>query len=164
MTVKVLPGIGRLQASVGTDCAAQHRIHKARSIALLAAAALTLTGCQKTSESAPIQTSGSVADGAILGEGKTQFALTIADLSGAETHITVNTDEKTVGAALTALGLINGEEGPYGLYIKSVNGITADYDKDQTYWAFYQGEDYASASADQTEIVPGTAYALRVSK
>jgi len=131
--------------------------------ALLAAAALTLTGCQKTPKSSP-QTAQTVSDGAVLGQGKTQFTLTIADLSGAETHVTVNTDEKTVGAALLSLGVIAGEDGPYGLYIKSVNGITADYDKDQTYWAFYQDDQYASAGIDQTDVTPGAAYALRVSK
>lgn len=134
-------------------------------IALLAAAALTLTGCQKTPEPAPtVSAFTPVSDGAVLGKGQTQFSLTIADLSGAETHVTVNTDEKTVGAALLALSLISGEEGQYGLYVKSVNGITADYDKDQTYWAFYLGEDYASAGVDQTDITPGASYALRVSK
>lgn len=134
-------------------------------IALLAAAALTLTGCQKTPEPAPaVSAFTPVSDGAVLGKGQTQFSLTIADLSGAETHVTVNTDEKTVGAALLALGLISGEEGQYGLYVKSVNGITADYDKDQTYWAFYLGEDYASSGVDQTDITPGASYALRVSK
>ena len=135
-------------------------------IALLAAAALTLTGCQKTPKSSPqtVQTAQTVSDGAVLGQGKTQFTLTIADLSGAETHVTVNTDEKTVGAALLSLGVIAGEDGPYGLYVKSVNGITADYDKDQTYWAFYQDGQYASAGIDQTDVTPGAAYALRVSK
>ena len=134
-------------------------------IALLAAAALTLTGCQKTPDPAPTTTAFTpVSDGAVLGQGQTQFSLTIADKDGAETHVTVNTDEKTVGAALLALGLIAGDEGQYGLYVKTVNGITADYDKDQTYWAFYLGEDYAPSGVDQTDITPGAAYALRVSK
>lgn len=139
-------------------------------IALLAAAALTLTGCQKTPESAPSNQTAQaslslpVSDGASLGQGQTQFSLTIADKAGAETHVTVNTDEKTVGAALLSLGLIAGEEGQYGLYVKTVNGVTADYDEDGTYWAFYIGEEYASTGVDQTEIVPGAAYALRVGK
>lgn len=134
-------------------------------IALLAAAALTLTGCQKTPTPTPsAQSAAAVQDGAVLGDGETQFTLTIADLSGMEIHVTINTNETTVGAALQSLGLITGEVGPYGLYIKTVNGITADYDKDQTYWAFYEGENYAAAGADLTDITPGAAYALRVSK
>ena len=50
---------------------------------------------------------------------------------------TVKTDKDTVGAALLENKLIEGEESEYGLYIKVVNGITADYDKDKSYWAFY---------------------------
>ena len=50
---------------------------------------------------------------------------------------TIKTDKDTVGAALLEHGLIAGEEGAYGLYVKQVNGITADYDVDQTYWSFY---------------------------
>lgn len=147
-----------------------HALSVILCIALLAAAALTLTGCQKTPESAPsnqaAQTALSlpVADDAVLGEGSTQFSLTIADKAGAETHVTVSTDEKTVGDALLSLGLIAGEESRYGLYIKTVNGVTVDYAEDGAYWSFYIGEEYASAGVDQTEIVPGAAYALRVSK
>ena len=50
---------------------------------------------------------------------------------------TLKTDEKTVGAALIEHGLIDGDEGPYGLYVKVVNGMTADYDVDKSYWSFY---------------------------
>ena len=49
----------------------------------------------------------------------------------------IHTDQETVGAALLELGLIAGEESEYGLFIKTVNGLTADYDTDGVYWAFY---------------------------
>lgn len=103
-----------------------------------------------------------VEDGAELGEGETRFALTITDGDGAQTHVTVNTDAATVGEALEALGLIQGEEGAYGLYVETVNGITADYDADRTYWAFYINGEYAMTGVDATEIVPGDSYELRV--
>ena len=50
---------------------------------------------------------------------------------------TVKTDKDTVGAALLEHDLIAGEESQYGLYVKTVNGMTADYDVDGSYWAFY---------------------------
>ncbi len=77
---------------------------------------------------------------------------------------TVKTDESTVGAALLANGLIEGEDGAYGLYVKKVNGITADYDVDQTYWAFYENGEYALSGVDQTEIKEGVTYQLVYSK
>lgn len=73
---------------------------------------------------------------------------------------TVKTDATTVGEALMGVNLLAGEEGPYGLYIKSVNGIVADFDVDQTYWAFNIGGEYAMTGVDQTEITEGTVYQL----
>jgi len=132
---------------------------------LIAAMALMLTGCTATApENTPSLSASPVPDGASIGEGSAQFTLLIVDSEGSETHLTVHTDEKTVGAALLSLGVISGDQGQYGLYIKTVNGVTADYDKDGTYWAFMVGGQYASAGVDQTDIGPGESYELRVSR
>ena len=99
-----------------------------------------------------------------LGEGKTTFDLLVTNAEGTKKQFAIHTDEKTVGAALLALGLIEGEEGQYGLYVKTVDGITADYDKDQTYWAFYVNGEYATAGVDQTNIDEGAVYSFVISK
>lgn len=157
------------------------RMWKKRVLALLLGLTLLLAGCgvellEETPQDADpaeeiLLGEGTVSaevlvlpveDGAELGEGETQFALTITDGDGAQTHVTVNTDAATVGEALEALGLIQGEEGAYGLYVETVNGITADYDTDKTYWAFYINGEYAMTGVDATEIVPGDHYELRV--
>lgn len=77
---------------------------------------------------------------------------------------TIKTDKDTVGAALLEHGLIAGEQGAYGLYIKQVNGITADYDVDQTYWSFYINGEYAMTGVDTTEITEGATYRLEYTK
>ena len=77
---------------------------------------------------------------------------------------TVRSDKDTVGAALLEHGIIAGEEGQYGLYIKTVNGITADYDADQSYWAFYINGEYAMTGVDGAEITEGTVYQLVYTK
>ena len=77
---------------------------------------------------------------------------------------TVHTDETTVGAALLANNLIDGEDGAYGLYVKVVNGITADYDIDQSYWAFYIDGEYAMSGVDTTDISEGSVYCLERTK
>lgn len=77
---------------------------------------------------------------------------------------TVHTDEQTVGAALLANNLIDGEAGAYGLYVKVVNGITADYDIDQSYWAFYIDGEYAMSGVDTTDISEGSVYCLERAK
>lgn len=77
---------------------------------------------------------------------------------------TIKTDKDTVGAALTEHGLLEGEMGDFGLYVKRVNGIEADYDKDQTYWAFYVDGEYALTGVDSTEITEGVTYRLAKQK
>lgn len=99
-----------------------------------------------------------------LGEGKTQFNFTVVDKDGKETAFDIHTDKTTVGDALLELGLIAGEEGAYGLYVKQVNGITADYDVDQTYWAFYVNGEYGMTGVDATDIEAGATYTFKVEK
>ena len=84
------------------------------------------------------------------------------DKDGNETQFEIHTDKETVGEALAELGLIAGEESEYGLFVKSVNGITADYDKDGVYWAFYVNGEYASSGVDTTPIAEGESYSFKV--
>ena len=95
-----------------------------------------------------------------MGEGATSFYLTVKDVDGTVTKFQINTDATTVGEALLALELIAGDESDYGLYVKVVNGITADYDVDKSYWAFYIDGEYALTGVDATDIVAGTTYEL----
>ena len=87
---------------------------------------------------------------------------TVADKDGIETAFEIYTDQEIVGDALLELGLIAGDEGPYGLFVKSVNGIVADYDEDSTYWAFYVNGEYAMSGVDVTKIEEDTAYMFKV--
>jgi hypothetical protein len=77
---------------------------------------------------------------------------------------TVKTDKDTVGAALLEHNLIAGDEGQFGLYIKTVNGITADYDVDRSYWAFYINGEYAMTGVDGAKITEGEIYKLEYTK
>lgn len=99
-----------------------------------------------------------------VGEGQTKFLFTVVDKDGNETNFEVHTDKETVGEALLDLELIAGEDSKYGLFVKEVNGITADYDVDQTYWAFYVDGEYAMSGVDTTVIEEGKAYAFKVEK
>ena len=99
-----------------------------------------------------------------LGEGSTAFDFFVVDPEGNETWFEIHTDEETVGAALLAVELIEGDEGPYGLYVKTVNGITADYDKDKVYWAFYVNDEYGMSGVDTTAIKEGEIYSFRIAK
>ena len=99
-----------------------------------------------------------------LGEGSTVFEFCVVDFDGNEKKYEIHTDKKMVGEALLELNLIEGEPGAYGLYVKTVNGITADYDKDKAYWAFYVNDSYAMSGVDSTEIKEGEVYSFKVEK
>ena len=86
-------------------------------IVLIAAVALFTTGCSDKRDAditASISSESTTAKE--LGEGKTSFNFEVVDDNGNLTSFVINTDEKTVGDALLKVGLIDGEDGPYGLY------------------------------------------------
>ncbi len=95
------------------------------------------------------------------GKGETSFDFSVIDVDGKETKLTVRTDKKTVGEALLDAGLISGEDGPYGMYVKSVNGITLDYDTHGKYWAFYTNGEYSTTGVDKTEIEKDKVYTFK---
>ena len=98
-----------------------------------------------------------------LGEGSKTFLFKV-DADGFAITFTIHTNEKTVGAALLANNLIAGDNSQYGLYVKTVNGILADWDVDQTYWAFYINGEYAMSAVDATDITEGNTYSFVRSK
>lgn len=91
-----------------------------------------------------------------------KFTFEVIDRNGNTERKELETNYSNLGTALQRLGLIKGEEGPYGLYIKDVNGITADYDIDGTYWALYINDEYSMAGVDQIEIKNGYVYSFRI--
>ena len=117
-------------------------------VVLIAALALFAVGCGTDSETPDTAAT------------KT-FTFQVVDADGKETTQEITTTATTVGEALIAEGLIEGEEGPYGLYVKTVCGMTLDYETDGKYWAFYADGEYGLTGVELTDIVPGTVYSFR---
>jgi hypothetical protein len=98
-----------------------------------------------------------------LGEGaKTVTVKVIADEQ--ELIFTIHTDKATLGEALLEHELIDGEQGAFGMYVKAVNGIVADYDVDQTYWGFTKNGEMMLVGVDSAEIADGEQYELTRTK
>lgn len=93
-------------------------------------------------------------------QGAKTITVEVVHADGSEKQFTYHTDEEYLGPVLQAEGLVEGELEDYGLYIKAVDGETADFDKDGAYWAFYQGEDYAAQGVDTTPIRDGDTFSL----
>lgn len=131
---------------------------------LIAATALITTGC---SERQPEPSSDSslypVSETPhVLGSGEHTFLFSVLDETGQEVQFELSSSETTVGAALLEQGLIEGEAGPYGLLVTTVNGLRRDYDADKMYWAFYIDGEYAMTGVDETQITDGTQYSFQV--
>ncbi|MCI8785818.1 MAG: DUF4430 domain-containing protein [Eubacterium sp.] len=131
---------------------------------LIVAMAMYTTGCSgkgSESEKAPAGTEQET-DVQSLGEGEKKFDFTVVDADGNETQFEIHTDQETVGAALSELGVIEGEDSEYGLFVKTVNGITVDFDQDGKYWAFYVDGNYAESGVDVTPVTEGEHYSFQV--
>ena len=98
-----------------------------------------------------------------LGNGKKTISVKVIVEENSATF-TIHTDKETVGEALLEHKLIDGEEGPYGLYVKYVNGIKADYDVDQSYWAFNKDGETLLTGVDTTPAEDGFEYELVYTK
>lgn len=128
---------------------------------LIVAMTLGMAGCGSKEE--PAEAVETVyEDGTVLGEGSKEFAFTVVDADGVETNLEIHTDKETVGEALLDLGVIAGEDGDYGLYVKTVNGLTVDFEEDGKYWAFYIDGEYGMTGVDATTITEGASYAFKV--
>jgi len=111
----------------------------------------------------PLWESATYLEDVTLGEGQTVIKVEIKAGEKA-INVTVNTDAVNLQDALTSLDLIQGEEGEYGMYIKTVNGITADYDKDKSYWAIYKNGEYMMESAKAAQLISDDSFELVYTK
>lgn len=134
-------------------------------VVLVAAMALFTSGCtDKENKEAPKESAPVFEAVTELGEGEKAFSFSVTDADGNEAAFEIRTDKTVVGEALQELGLLSGDEGPYGLYVKTVNGITYDYDTDGKYWAFYINGEYATTGVDVTEIEENAVYSFKAEK
>ena len=132
-------------------------------IVLTAAMALCMIGCNDTNQDRVTEPTV-FSDGQSLGQGAQTFTLVVEELDGSKITAQISTDKATVGEALLELGIIKGENGEYGMFIKAVNGSPYDYNKDGAYWCLYIDGQYALSGVDQTQIIPGTTYTLKAEK
>lgn len=147
-------------------------------LVLIAALALTVVGCDgkneddsgvttaattaaTTAEDGESTTAATAGDPYLRGDGETEFIFKVVTKLGEEKTFTVRTDKTIVGEALQEVGLIEGDEGQYGLYVKAVDGEIVEWDTDGKYWAFYVDGAYALKGVDSTEIEAGKIYCFK---
>ncbi|MBR6351057.1 MAG: DUF4430 domain-containing protein [Firmicutes bacterium] len=90
--------------------------------------------------------------------GSKHISVEVVHSDGSEKGFEYDTDAEYLSEVLLEEGLIEGEQSAYGLYVKVVDGETADYDIDASYWALYINGEYAMTGADTTPINDGDVY------
>ena len=87
-----------------------------------------------------------------LGEGSKSVSFTV-EAEGQKITITLKTDAASLGAAMYENGLVENAS-----FFSVLNGMEASWDKDQAYWAFYQGEDFMMHGIGDEPITDGASY------
>lgn len=135
---------------------------KTLSLALMAVIViLSLASCKEAPTG--LWADATYTEDTALGEGDTTFTLTVTAEEKTVTF-TVSTDKETLGDALTELGLVEGEDGDYGLYITAVNGMTLVYETDGMYWSLTENGEYAMTGADGITLTDGGEYGFEAAK
>lgn len=95
-------------------------------------------------------------------QGAKELTIEVTDNEGATTSYEVHTDAEFLRQAMEETeGLtFEGTESEYGLMVETVNGVTADYNKDGAYWAFYVNGDYCEYGIDSQPVQDGETYAI----
>lgn len=95
------------------------------------------------------------APAAQVGDKHVEIAVIHAD--GSSKDFSLDTDAETLRAALDELGIIEGDEGEYGLYVTAVDGESADAAA-QEWWCFTKGGEMLTTGVDSTMIQDGEHY------
>lgn len=92
-------------------------------------------------------------------QGGKAFTVVVVHADGSEKTFEYRTDAEKLGAFLEEKGLIESEGADDGMF-HSVDGEKADWNVNQSYWAFYEGDQYAMTGIYDTNIVDGALYKL----
>ena len=82
------------------------------------------------------------------------------------TSYDVDTDAEFLREAMEETnGLeFSGDEGEYGMMLSTVNGETADFEKDGAYWCVMVNGEYGNYGIDQQPVVDGDVYQIVYTK
>lgn len=92
-------------------------------------------------------------------EGDKTVTVEVTHADGTTAEFSYQTDLEYLGELLQQEGLISGSEGPYGMFVETVDGETVDYAKDQSWWRLQCNGEDAVTAADAVVLHDGDRYA-----
>ncbi|MBP3657508.1 MAG: DUF4430 domain-containing protein [Clostridia bacterium] len=98
--------------------------------------------------------------------GSKNITIEVTDNNAKTVSYSLKTDAEFLLQAMEeAEGLtFEGEEGPYGMMISTVNGVTADYNVDASYWSFNVNGEYCNYGVSEQPVNDGDAFAIVYTK
>ena len=90
--------------------------------------------------------------------GGKSIIVTVTHKNGSEKEFTYQTDKEYLGELLVEEGLISGSDGPYGVFVDTVDGETAIFEEDGGWWQLFCNGASAQAGADAVVIEDGGSY------
>lgn len=91
-------------------------------------------------------------------EGEKSVTVNVIHGDGTEKSFSYRTDEEYLGTLLEAEGLISGTASQYGLFVDTVDGETASYEKDGAWWKLSCNGEDAQTGADSLVLTDGSIY------
>lgn len=91
-------------------------------------------------------------------EGGKHITVEVVHSDGSTAEFTYDTDEEYLGTLLLDKGLISGSNSEYGLYVETVDGETADFNADGSYWWLSCNGEDAQTGVDLVVINDGDRY------
>ncbi len=90
-------------------------------------------------------------------EGTKSVTIEFVDDKGESKEYTVKTDALYLADAMTEAGITYEAE---DTYVNTINGITADYDKDMSYWGFYVNGEYCNYGIFEQPVDDGDSFKI----
>ena len=139
-------------------------------ISVILAAGL-LVGCGASSSTASSTASAAASNevasvaSSEVSEAKVKAEFTVTNAAGESTTVTLEvTDGEKLSDALAEAGIISEEEAAAG-FVTTVNGETADWDKDKAWWCLTDGTgEMTSVGVGDIELHDGDSYAFAYTK
>ena len=99
-------------------------------------------------------------------DGEKSITIEVVNSAQQSTVYELDTDAQYLRQAMEeADGLtFDGDEGEYGMMVMTVNGETADYNVDQSYWSFYVNGEYCNYGIDTQPVADGDAFKIVYTK
>ncbi len=91
------------------------------------------------------------------------ITIEVIDDAGSSTYYNTNTEAEFLGQVFGEIDSLSveGDSSEYGLFITTVNGLTADYNTDGAYWAIYVNGEYGKYGADSQPVADQDTYTLK---